>query len=578
MSTVSIQKTVNITPSVIEAGGSGLVLSGMLVTENWRIPIGTAIYLSSAAAVANYFGDETVEARAAAKYFSGFIGSNKKPARMGFTQYNTEDVGAYVLGGSLSSMTLAELQAISGALSIVLDGVTKSGTPDLSGATSFSNAAQLLGDSLGVYGPQSASFTGEISTTTLTASSVTGEIVVGGKLLGSGITSGTYIVSQLTGIAGGAGTYQVSDSQTVGSEAMTSTLPGFTYDSVSGGFKVISPTVGDDSSAAYATGAISDDLKLTLTTGAILSQGDDAQTSPQAFMTALVQETTAFASFALAFNPDAPDENGVRLDFAEWTGDQNNRYAYEATDSDESPTVSASATSSLGQLIIEEGISGVTVNWRPEPDDELDYANLAAFAMGIAASIDFTQRNGRVTFDFRRQSGMEVGVDDDTVHDNLLANGYNFYQVEANGEEEWRSYCNGSISGEFLWADSYFNQIAMNGSFTNALRNLLQNAFSVPYNAAGRALIEGALLGPIEQFLDFGAYRAGVALSSQQIADVNNRAGKDIASTLTNQGWYLDIGVASAEVRQARGTPPMTFYYVDGQTVQRFEMASISLL
>lgn len=578
MSTVSIQKTVNVTPGVIAAGGSGLVLNGMLLSEDWRVPIGAASFFSTAAAVGDYFGDDTVEAHAAAKYFAGFDLSNKKPGRLGCTQYNTADVGAYLRGGSLAAMTLAQLQAISGSLSIVLDGVTKSGSPNLSGATSFSNAAQLIGATLGVYGPNSASFTGVIAATTLTASSVTGEIDVGGKLAGVGVTAGTYIISQLTGTPGGAGTYQVSASQTVGSEAMTSTLAGVTFDSVSSAFKVISPTTGAASTAAYATGTIAADLKLTLVTGAILSQGAEAQDDPAAFMTNLVQVTNAFASFALCFNPDDVDENDVRFAFAEWTGLQNNRYAYEAADSDESPTVTDPATSSLGQRIKAAEISGVSVNWQLEPDDPLDYANLAAFACGIGASIDFTQTNGRVTFAFRSQSGMTVSVSDDTVYDNLLANGYNFYYVEANGEEEWRSYINGQISGAFLWCDTYFNQIAMNGSFTSALRNLLQNAYSIPYNAAGRALIEGALLSPIEQFLNFGAFRAGVALSTSQIADVNNRAGKDVASTLTNQGWYLDIGVATAEVRAARGSPPMTFYYVDGQTVQSFEMASIVLL
>lgn len=67
-----------------------------------------------------------------------------------------------------------------------------------------------------------ASYTGSISTTTLTASSVTGTISVGNYVAGTGVNSATTIVSQLTGTPGGAGTYQVSVSQTVGSVAMTS--------------------------------------------------------------------------------------------------------------------------------------------------------------------------------------------------------------------------------------------------------------------------------------------------------------------------------------------------------------------
>lgn len=584
MSTVSIQKTIRITPSVLAAGGSAIILSGLLLTTSNRIPIGTLLQLGSSTAVDNYFGGDSLEARAAAKYFAGFERSNRKPAKMCFAQYNEEDVGAWLRGGDVSDLTLAQLQAISGSLSIVLDGSAQAGNPNLSGATSFSNAAQIIGAALDVYGPESASFTGAISGTTLTVSGVTGTVDIGGKLVGAGITAGTYIKSQLTGTAGGAGTYQVSASQTVGSEAMTSTLAGVTFDSVSGAFNVISPTTGASSTAAYATGTIAGDLKLTLTTGATLSQGADAVTSPAAFMNALIQVSRAFASFTLGFNPDAPDENGVRYAFAQWNSGQNSRFCFVATDSDASPTVSDNATSSLGNRIKSDKLQGTICNWqRAEddadmPTDPLDYANLGAFTMGIGASIDFTQTNGRVNFDFRQQSGMAVGVTDDTVHDNLIANGYNFYEVQADGDEEWRWYTNGSISGDFRWADSYFNQIAMNSAFTRDMANLLQNAFSIAYNASGRALIDGALANTIEQYLNFGAYRAGVPLSSAQISDVNNRAGKDIASTLTNQGWYLDIGVASPEVRQERGSPPMTFYYVDGQSVQQFDMASIVLL
>jgi len=578
MSTVSITKVVRITPSVLAAGGSDLVLAGLLLTTNWRVPIGTVLTLGSALAVSNYFGDDTIEARAAAKYFAGFDNSNRKPGKILFAQYNTEDVGAYLLGGDVSALTLVQLQAISGSLSIVLDGITKSGNPNLSGATSFSNAAQIIGAALDVYGPNSASFTGAISGTTLTASSVTGEIDIGGKVAGSGVTAGTYIKSQLTGTPGGAGTYQVSASQTVGSEAMTSTLAGVSYDSVAGAFKVISPTVGASSTAAFATGTIAASLKMTLATGAVLSQGAAAVTTPAAFMNALVQVTRAFASFMLTFNPDAVDENSERLAFATWNATQSNRFVYVAIDSDAAPTASADATSCLSRLIQDASISGTICNWQPEPDDALDFANLCAFVCGAIASIDFRQTNGRVTLAFRSQSGMAVGVSDDTVHDNLLANGYNFYEVSADGDEEWRWYTDGSISGDFLWADSYVNQIALNSAFTRDLANLLQNAYSIPYNAAGRALIEAALADTIEQYLNFGAYRAGVALSGSQKAAVNDSADKDVASTLTNQGWYLDIGVAAPEVRAARGSPPMTFYYVDGQSVQQFEMASIVLI
>lgn len=69
--------------------------------------------------------------------------------------------------------------------------------------------------------PAGASFTGAISGTTLTVSAVgSGTLAVGQPVSGAGVTAGTVITALGTG-TGGAGTYTVSVSQTVASEAMT---------------------------------------------------------------------------------------------------------------------------------------------------------------------------------------------------------------------------------------------------------------------------------------------------------------------------------------------------------------------
>lgn len=66
-----------------------------------------------------------------------------------------------------------------------------------------------------------ANFTGSISGTTLTVSAVSsGTIRIGTTLLGTGVAAGTYITSYISG-SGGAGTYSLSASQTVGSTSMS---------------------------------------------------------------------------------------------------------------------------------------------------------------------------------------------------------------------------------------------------------------------------------------------------------------------------------------------------------------------
>lgn len=84
--------------------------------------------------------------------------------------------------------------------------------------TDFSNGISVVS--------RTASFTGSIATTTLTVSAVSaGTIYPSMQITGTGVTAGTRIVAQLTGTAGGAGTYTVSVSHTVASTAMTGDLP-----------------------------------------------------------------------------------------------------------------------------------------------------------------------------------------------------------------------------------------------------------------------------------------------------------------------------------------------------------------
>jgi len=82
-----------------------------------------------------------------------------------------------------------------------------------------------------VEDPVTATFTGSISTTALTATAVTGTIEVGMILTGNGMSASTYVIGQNTGTTGGAGTYEISPSQTLLTTAVTGSIgaPGYLY-------------------------------------------------------------------------------------------------------------------------------------------------------------------------------------------------------------------------------------------------------------------------------------------------------------------------------------------------------------
>lgn len=576
MSTIPVSEVVRITPNVLPAGGDAIAITGLVLTTSIRVPIGQVLSFSSPDAVGAFFGESSAERRNADIYFDGFEGATKRPGAMLFAQYNTANVAAYLRGGNISGITLTQLQALNGPLSVTIDGVVKNATINLSGATSFSHAANIIANGLAIDGAEIGQFTGSIAGTTLTVSGYTGDpLTVGTVVKGASVTAGTYITGLLTG-TGGNGTYSVNATQTVASIAMTADAAAVSYDSVSGAFSIFSGTAGATSTIGFASGTLATDLLLTSATGAVTSQGAVAAT-PAAFMNALVQNTRAFATFMLNFNPDQSGENDVRYAFAQWVSTQGRRFAYVVADDDGQPLVTVPATTCLAQRVKTANLDGVSLNWQPAAlQGTINYGDLCAFVCGTAAAIDFDATDGRITFKFRRGS-IEPGVTDQISFDNLTANGYNCYGAYADGDGVWQWYADGTVSGAFDWMDSYVNQIWLNGSFRNDLVTLLLNTNAIPYNAAGRALVEAGLADTINQGLTFGAYRAGVTLSASQKANVNTRAGKAIADTLSNQGWYLDVQDTAPAVRQVRGSPPMTFYYVDGQAVHEFDMASIAL-
>jgi hypothetical protein len=135
---------VNVTPGVIAVGGSGINLVGLFLTNSTRVPIGAVQVFTTQAQVAAFFGATSAEATLATVYFAGYDGSTIKPAQMLFAQYATAAVGAYLRSASLA-LTIAQLQAMSGVLTISVNGTaTTSSNISLAAATSYSNAAAII--------------------------------------------------------------------------------------------------------------------------------------------------------------------------------------------------------------------------------------------------------------------------------------------------------------------------------------------------------------------------------------------------------------------------------------------------
>ena len=643
--TVPADFLVNVIPGVLAAGGNAPMMSGVCLTTSTRVPIsplGSVLSFPNAAAVGAFFGLNSNEFTEAGIYFAGYTGRTQVPSAMLFSQYPLTSVSAYLRGGNAAGLTQAQWQAITGSVSIVMDGYTyTTASVNFSTQTSLSGVAATLQTELNAAEPSvatvtasvGASFTGSGSSTNLTVTAVTGLISVGDKITGTGVPANTTIVSQTSGTTGGAGVYVTSQATTASSASITSTsnvlnvtavasgtvavgqvITGggltaatitalgtgtgavgtyvfggaqqsqtsvtvtcsgpaitVTFDSTSGGFVITSGDTGNASTAAFATGTAAAALFLTAATGAVVSQGA-AATTPAAFMTALTGNTTNFASFFTAFDPDGGSGNTQKKAFATWNGTQNDQFVYLGWDTDITPTESTNASSSFGQWLLTNKPSGTMAIYEPTN------LHIAAFVSGTIASINFNATNGRITLAARSQAGLTPAVTNGTVYANLLANGYNTYAIFSTKSQSFNYFEPGSISGPFQWANTYVNQIWLNSELQTALMLGLGQIGSAPFNAAGDAIIRSFCLDPVNAFVNFGGARPGVTLSAAQIEEINTAAGNQTAATsVATAGYYLQVVPSSPQVRQSRGPKLVNLWYEDGGDVQTISVSSVAV-
>ena len=492
MASIPASQLVTVNPGVVGTGGSPLSLNSVFLTTSTLVPTNTVMPFYDSASVASFFGSGSTEAQLAAKYFLGFDNSNIKPSTLFFYQYNTSAVSAYLRGGSVKAMTLDQLKALSGTLTVTIDGTLKTSTAiNLSAATSFSNAATIITTALGAtvtYNAQLSAFV---------------------------VASGTAGVTSTIGFAGG-------------------------------------------------TGTISAGLMLTQATGAVTSQGAAIQT-PAVAMANISAITQNWVAFMTVFEPNSAD----KMAFANWTNAQNQRFMYVCWDTDVTAT-QAGNTTSFGVQVQASQFDGIVPVY-------LD-VNLAAFICGATASIDFNQTNGRITYAYKGQSGLATTVTDGAIAQNLIANGYNFYGNYATANDQFNLLQPGQMPGKWKWIDNYVNQVYLNAQLQLAVLSLFSSAKSVPYNTEGYTLVRAACQDPINQALNFGSIRAGIPLSAQQAALINQAAGLQIDRTLTQVGYYLQVLPASAQVRGLRKSPPVTLWYTDGGSIHQLNMASIDVM
>jgi len=388
------------------------------------------------------------------------------------------------------------------------------------------------------------------------------------QALGTGTLSLTVAgVTETSGTINLASATSFSNAATIIQGAFTSPNFTVTFDSQHSAFIFTTNTTGATQTITYATtGALATGLALTQATGAVLSQGQ-AAAIPATYMTSIINQNQNWATFFTTWELATIAEKEA---FATWSNSVAPRYLFICQDSDVN-ILNAAATNTFGDWLQTNQIVGTLPIYGNNTH--------AAFASSFAASLDFTRLNGRATLDFKEQSGLVPSVSTASNYAAVVANGYNAYGAYGsnNPANNANWFTPGSVSGKWLWADTYLNQIWLNAQLQLALVTLLQSVGSIPYNTQGYSLINAACLDPINAAINFGAIRKGIQLSAAQAAEVQYALGYDAAPVIASQGYVLQIAPATAEIRAARQSPPITLYYQDGESVQQITLASIAI-
>jgi Protein of unknown function (DUF3383) len=604
MTSIPASADVAVQPGVLSGGGSPLSLNAIIATQSTRPPIGSRgpipVKFPNAAAVGAYFGLNSTEYELALVYFSGFTNCTALPGALFYGQYAENAVAGYLRSGSWLNAALATLQALSGILTIAIDGMTVvSANINLSGAASFSAAATLIQTGLqtpgGIWsGTATLVNTSEVMTV---VSTVSGQLYIGAPVTGTDIPVGTTVASFGTYTTmSGVGTVNLSQAATgtVGSaESVLSTSAAtVNYDGVLGVFNIVSGTTGATSTVAFpTTNSFSTGLLLTQVEGAVLSLGSAAQT-PAGFFNAMVAQTQNWVTLLTAWEPLLSEKIAfaAAVNAASPAGNERFVYAGETTEVSitEGPAPSSYPVQTAaynGRVALYSEAPTVLSDGTVVGDT---YGKLAAFIAGAIASINWGALNGRITFKFRNNSQLVPSVVDLTTAENLDANGGNlaangtsYYAAVATANQQFQYLRQGGISGEWDWIDEYVDQIYLNSQFQLALLNLLVTINAAPYAPIGYNEMRAAMSDPINEALNNGSIVKGVVLSGAQIAAFNAAVGPtaagSAATTLFQQGWYLQILDPGAQARTNRTTPNATFWYTDGGAIQSINLASIDV-
>ncbi len=515
--TIPANTIVSIVPGVLSPGGNGLVMNGLVLTQNLLMPTGTVLSFSSAQGVSDFFGPASAEYAYATIYFAGMVNGTQLPSSILFAPYNAAARAAWLQSGSLANVPLTTLQGYTGTLTITVNGTALTSTAiTLTGLTQSAMATAIQ-----------AAFTSP-------PFSVTWDAVQSAFIFTTTATGATETITYITGTLA-ADLYLTQATGATLSQGAAADTPSSAMSNVvavSQNWATMSyltePTISDKQAFAEWFSTSTESYL-----GVIWDSDPLASTLNPTEPFGVVAITNKYNGvMAIGGDPAAGNLSTLCLNVAAFV---------------QGMIASINFSAKNGRISLAGKSANASVAVLPTCANLQTYQNL--IANGYSCYGAFASRNQGFTF---FSNGNMPG---------------SFPWVDQYIDQIW---LNAQLEAALLNLYTTVTDIPYDPTGYGLIRSSLVGQ---PSSGTGPNFN-----GPINNALNNGVIQAGVTLTASQAAAVNSAAGANVAPIIQTNGWYLQILDPGATARNARQTPIINLWYTDGGSIQSINMSSIDIL
>lgn len=529
---IPLSKVISVNPRVLSNGVQGLNFNGLFLTKSDVVPVDTLLTFGNASEVAEYFGYESAQYKAALSYFNGYENSFSKPRGCFFFRHVYKDAAAYLRGAPNddAAAQLTDLNKISnGYIDIYLgpDKLEISGI-DFSKCASLSDAATVLQDCINDAG--------------------------------------------------------LENSNEVWTKAKVR------YSAQTRAFTITAGVVGNEIAVDHAVGPVAQIMRLDKISGGILSRGC-AERSYMQTMDKAYAETGNFATYATIEEVSLAAE---AEELAQWANNKFSEgalflYVWHTSDvslsaDDDVLLKSTVGYATVGDAVVVNAGAGRAIAERfikSEPQGVCGVygdSRYAAFIMGAVACIDWNQPNASITFAFKSQSGLPANVSDVETYRTVSDLKLTLLGDFASRNDSFKFTANAQVFGNYNFIDTYVNAAWLVDKLQTKIASSFVNSARIGYDAAGRALIAAFSKPVFQQALLNGVITSGLTLSTDQKEILKQEAGIDISTELSSNGYYLQVLDADTDTRNKRASPPCRLWYTYSGAVHSLNIAATAVV